>query len=73
MFGRYPVISAAHNLDLKLLKWMFEAGGRLDVVNDDGASVANTDSVWIIEMFIRSKLSEYIEVRESLGCLSGRK
>ena len=35
-YGEYPIVMAAHNKDIKLVKFLYDVGQRLDVTNDDG-------------------------------------
>ena len=55
-FGRYPIITAAQNMDIKFVKTLYNLGKNMDVKNDDGSIVVQSRV-----LFLKSLLKFLVE------------
>ena len=61
VFGFYPIVAAAQNRDIKLLKFLYDCGGNLYLRNDDGTGVIQEGASFytkVLKMLIEKELKE---------------
>ena len=61
IFGFHPIVAAAQNRDIKLLKFLYDCGGYLYLRNDDGTGVIQEGTSFytkVLKMLIEKELKE---------------